>query len=69
MITNLSITDMYMSVLSSLSIDDKLDLITKLTNSIRHKNDVKETSEDLFANFSGDWNDISAEDLRESRTF
>ena len=27
---------MYMSVLSSLSVDEKLDLITKLTNSIRN---------------------------------
>ena len=28
MITNLSVTDMYMSMLSSLSNDEKLDLIT-----------------------------------------
>lgn len=69
MITGLSITDMYMSVLSSLSVDDKLDLIAKLTNSIRHKKEVKANEEDLFACFSGDWSDISAEDLRESRTF
>lgn len=69
MITNLSITDMYMSVLSSLSIDDKLDLIAKLSNSIRNKKEVKTDEEDLFACFSGDWNDISAENLRESRTF
>ena len=27
---------MYMSVLSSLSVDEKLDLIAKLTNSIRN---------------------------------
>ena len=24
---------------------------------------------DFFSGFSGDWNDISAEDIRESRTF
>lgn len=36
MIGNISITDMYMSVLSSLSVDEKLDLIAKLTNSIRN---------------------------------
>ena len=34
MVGNISITDMYMSVLSSLSVDEKLDLIAKLTNSI-----------------------------------
>lgn len=33
---NISITDMYMSVLSSLSVDEKPDLIAKLTNSIRN---------------------------------
>lgn len=36
MINNLSITDMYMSVLISLSVDEKLDLISKLTDSIRN---------------------------------
>ena len=69
MITKLSITDMYMSVLSSLSIDDKLDLIAKLTNSIRSPKEVEADEEDFFACFSGDWSDISAEDIRESRTF
>ena len=48
MITNLSVTDMYMSVLSSLSIDDKLDLITKLTNSIRNKKEVKNIKSDVY---------------------
>lgn len=69
MITNLSITDMYMSVLSSLSIDDKLDLIAKLTNSIRNKKEVVADEEDMFACFGGDWSDISAENIRDSRTF
>ena len=36
MVGNISITDVYMSVLSSLSVDEKLDLIAKLTNSIRN---------------------------------
>ena len=36
MVGNISITDMYMSVLSSLSVDEKLDLIAKLTNSGRN---------------------------------
>ena len=69
MITNLSITDMYMSVLSSLSVDEKLDLIAKLSNSIREKKEESVIEKDPFACFSGDWNDISAEDLREARTF
>lgn len=69
MITNLSVTDMYMSMLSSLSIDEKLDLIAKLSNSIRSRKEVKETDVDFFSGFSGDWNDISVEDIRESRTF
>ena len=37
MVGNISITDVYMSVLSSLSVDEKPDLIAKLTNSIRNK--------------------------------
>ena len=69
MITNLSVTDMYMSMLSSLSIDEKLDLIAKLSNSIRSRKEVKEMDVDFFSGFSGDWSDISAEDIRESRTF
>ena len=69
MITNLSITDMYMSVLSSLSIDEKLDLIAKLSNSIRNKKEEKVIESDPFACFSGDWSDISAEELQEARTF
>lgn len=69
MITNLSVTDMYMSMLSSLSIDEKLDLIAKLSNSIRNQKEEKAKDIDLFSCFSGDWSDISAEDIRESRTF
>lgn len=70
MITNLSITDMYMSVLSSLSIDDKLDLIAKLTNSIRYSNKERAVSlDDPFACFKGDWDDVSMDELRNSHTF
>ena len=36
MVGNISITDMYMSALSSLSVDEKPDLIAKLTHSIRN---------------------------------
>ena len=48
---------MYMSVLSSLSVDEKLDLIAKLTNSIRNtytkEQDIE--TEDPFACYEGDW--------------
>ena len=65
-----------MSVLSSLSVDEKLDLIAKLTNSIRNtytkEQDIE--TEDPFACYKGDWGgNMSAEeyadDLRKSRTF
>ena len=76
MVGNISITDMYMSVLSSLSVDEKLDLIAKLPNSIRNtytkEQDIE--TEDPFACYEGDWGgNMSAEeyadDLRKSRTF
>ena len=76
MVGNISITDMYMSVLSSLSVDEKLDLIAKLTNSIRnaHTKERNIEMEDPFACYEGDWGgNMSAEeyadDLRKSRTF
>lgn len=67
---------MYICVFSSLSVDEKPDLITKLTNSIRNtytKEQNMET-EDPFACYEGDWGgNMSAEeyadDLRKSRTF
>ena len=45
------IRDRYMSVLSSLSVDEKLDLIAKLTNSIRnaHTKERNIEMEDPFA--------------------
>ena len=47
---------MYMSVLSSLSVDEKLDLIAKLPNSIRNtytkEQDIE--TEDPFACYEGD---------------
>ena len=57
---------MYMSVLSSLSVDEKLDLIAKLTNSIRNtytkEQDIE--TEDPFACYEGDWGgNMSAEDI------
>ena len=56
---------MYMSVLSSLSVDEKLDLIAKLPNSIRNtytkEQDIE--TEDPFACYEGDWGgNMSAEE-------
>ncbi len=55
----------YMSVLSSLSVDEKLDLIAKLPNSIRNtytkEQDIE--TEDPFACYEGDWGgNMSAEE-------
>ena len=71
MINKLSITDMYMSVLISLSVDEKLDLISKLTDSIRNKQKEKAIeSADPFACYHGNWgDDLFAEELRKSHTF
>ena len=76
MVGNISITDVYMSVLSSLSVDEKPDLIAKLTNSIRNTYTKEQNieTEDPFVCYEGDWGgNMSAEeyadDLRKSRTF
>ena len=75
MVGGLSITDMYMSVLSSLSVDEKLDLISKLSNSIRELRKKESVAEaDPFACYKGDWgSELSpseeAERLRAERTF
>lgn len=74
MITNLSITDMYMGVLSSLTNDEKLDLIAKLSDSMREKKDSNRNIKEIFASFNEDWGgngtpEEIAEDLRKSRIF
>lgn len=74
MIANLSITDMYMSILSSLSNDEKLDLITKLSESMRKKKTDSRRTKELFSQFNEDWGGNQtpkeiAEDLRNSRVF
>ena len=76
MVGNISITDVYMSVLSSLSVDEKPDLIAKLTNSIRntYTKEQNTETEDPFACYEGDWGgnmsvEEYADDLRKSRTF
>lgn len=74
MITNLSVTDMYMSMLSSLSNDEKLDLITKLSESMKKNKSNPKRTKELFSRFNEDWGgnrtpEEIAEDLRNSRVF
>lgn len=68
------ITDMYMSVLSSLSNDEKLELISKLSDSMRRRKKPSKKLRDVFASFNEDWGgngtpEEIAEDLRKSRVF
>ena len=64
MIGTRSITDMYMVILASLSNSDKLDLIAKLSNSMRNDAEEKRMRPNLRTCFKGDWSTINAEDLR-----
>ncbi|MBC5632030.1 hypothetical protein [Parabacteroides hominis] len=57
MVKDISITDMYMSVLSSLTADEKLDLISKLSESLRKTKKEKKVAADPFACYKGDWDD------------
>lgn len=63
-----SITDLYMLILASLSPDDKLDLIAKLSTSMKEKSEVSKRP-DLNTCFSGDWSDIDATTLRNNEYF
>lgn len=60
----LSITDMYMVVLASLSNNDKLDLISKLSSSMREDSMPKRTRPNLRTCFKGDWSEVNADELR-----
>ena len=57
MIKESSITDMYMNVLSSLTADEKLDLISKLSESLRKTKKEEKVAADPFACYKGDWED------------
>ena len=56
---------MYMVVLSSLSNSDKLDLIAKLSSSMRDNADRKRMRPNLRTCFKGDWTDVNADNLRD----
>ena len=64
MVGTISITDMYMHILASLSVRDKLDLISKLSDSMRHDANTKRTRPNLRTCFKGDWNNVDADELR-----
>ncbi|MBP3843276.1 MAG: hypothetical protein J6E29_06545 [Prevotella sp.] len=64
MIVTQNITDMYMVVLASLSNSDKLDLIAKLSNSMRDGADKKRIRPNLRTCFKGDWSKVNADSLR-----
>ena len=53
-----------MVVLSSLSNSDKLELIARLSNSMREDADKKRMRPNLRTCFKGDWSDIDADSLR-----
>lgn len=59
-----NITDMYMVVLSSLSDSDKLDLIMKLTRSMRDEATTIRKRPNLRTCFRGDWSAVDADSLR-----
>ena len=63
-----SITDMYMLILASLSPDDKLDLIAKLSASMKEKV-ASSKRPDLRTCFSGDWSNIDAHALRDNEYY
>lgn len=66
MVGTRNITDIYMSILTSLSDDDKLDLISKLSASMRNEKASKRVRPDLRTCFSGDWTGMVAENLRDN---
>ena len=66
MIRTANISDMYMAVLDSMSTNDKLELISKLSESIRTEK-VGRSRLDLRTCFKGDWSNVSTRTLRNAR--
>ena len=64
MIGTRNIADIYMVVLTSLSNSDKLDLIVKLSSSMRDGADKKRMRPNLRTCFKGDWTNVDANSLR-----
>lgn len=59
-----NITDTYMIVLSYLSNSDKLELIAKLSDSMRSGADTVRKRPNLRSCFKGDWSAVDADSLR-----
>ena len=56
-------SDVYMDILDTLPNEDKLDLISKLVESMKKAVVVKKKPKDIFAGFSSDWGgDMTTED-------
>lgn len=64
MVGTRSIADTYMIVLSNLSNNDKLELITRLSDSMRIGGGKVRKRPDLRSCFKGDWSAVDAESLR-----
>jgi len=55
MVEPLNINNIYMEMFRTLSIEDKLDLISQLIKSMKKKTVDKKETADVFACFSTDW--------------
>ena len=63
MIGSLRASDVYMDILETLPNEEKLDLISKLVESMKKAVTVKKKPKDIFARFSSDWGgDMTTED-------
>lgn len=72
--TAINISDVYMSSLNALSDSEKIDLATKLLNSLKGTISSFVKSEDPFAGLNGSWEDDRSveeveEDIRAHRLF
>jgi hypothetical protein len=55
MVGTLRVSDVYMDILGTLPNEDKLDLISRLVQSMKKAVTVKKEQKDIFARFSNDW--------------
>lgn len=69
--TNINILDSYIELLNNLSPDSKLELISRLSQSLRSQKEVKEKSiQELFGAFVSEKSaETIIEEIRQSRTF
>ena len=55
MVGTLRVSDVYMDMLGTLPNEDKLDLISRLVQSMKKAVTVKKEQKDIFASCSNDW--------------